>query len=479
MVSVAWQACASAHFPDTSCAPAPAERPGGLASILRQGAFLMRVLGVGHSCDLGAMYTRLIAQGVEVRVYSRDFAEHGVMAGMLPLVDDYRSQLDWVREAGRDGIVLFETAEHGHEQDALRRDGFAVIGGCALGDRLENDRAFGQRALADAGLQTVPTHTFRDFDRAIEFVRARPRRYVFKLNGSETSSWRNYVGRAADGNDVIALLRGQHARLAPLGLTDTSFVLMEHVQGVETGVGAFFNGQQFLQPACLDWEHKRFFPGDLGELTGEMGTLVTYRSSRRLFDLTLGRLTPLLREGGYVGYINLNTIINEHGIWPLELTCRFGYPGSAILETLQRSSWPEIFRSMLSGGDRFETAPGYAVGVVLTVPPFPYRYGYPEVSRGLPIVVDPSLSEADLQRLHFAEVALDATGQLVTSGVAGYIAVATGAGPAVEAAQNAAYALAERVYVPNLRYRTDIGAAFRAHGQAELRRLGYLTDAEL
>ncbi|HEX4354584.1 MAG TPA: hypothetical protein VHZ95_16760, partial [Polyangiales bacterium] len=285
---------------------------------------VMRFLGIGHSCDLGDMYLQLLAAGHEVRVFSRDFAEHGVMERMLTRVDDYRPELDWIRAAGDDGAIVFETAEHGEEQDQLRRDGFRVIGGSALGDRLENDRAFGQRACASVGMQTAPVHAFDDFELAAEFVRAHPRRYVFKLDGSETSSWRNYVGHAADGGDVIALLRGQRARLQKVGIERSRCVLMEHIDGIETGLGAYFNGERFLKPACLDWEHKRFFPGDMGELTGEMGTLVTYRDSETLFALTLGKLAPLLREGKYVGYINLNTIINEAGIWPLELTCRFG-----------------------------------------------------------------------------------------------------------------------------------------------------------
>jgi phosphoribosylamine--glycine ligase len=434
----------------------------------------MRVLGVGSCCDLGALYLELIAAGHQVRVFIADFAESGVMDGMIERVDDWRAQLSWVRAAGSDGVIVFETAEHGAEQSQLRREGFQVIGGCAEGDRLENDREYAQSVLAELGLPAPPTRTFSDFEQAIAYIEERPARYVFKLNGSVTSSWRNYVGQTADGRDVIALLRGQRARLAAAGAADLSFVLSEHVSGVEVGTGAYFNGRRFLEPACLDWEHKRFFPGDLGELTGEMGTLVTYRHSEKLFARTLARLEPHLREHGYVGYVNLNTIVNEHGIWPLELTCRFGYPGFAILSALQREGWAELLRKMLDpNSTRFETAPGFAVGVVLTVPPFPYRYGYAEVSKGLPIHFDPALTARERARLYLGEVAL-AGEQLVASGTIGYLMVATGVGLAVEDAQREAYTLARRVYVPNLRYRTDIGDRWLSEDRLTLQRLGYL-----
>jgi phosphoribosylamine--glycine ligase len=281
----------------------------------------------------------------------------------------------------------------------------------------------------------------------------------------------SFVGRLGDGRDVRAFLAG-----LPPASTD-SFILMQHVEGIEMGVGAYFNGDSFLQPSCLDWEHKRFFPGDLGELTGEMGTVVTYARTKRFHDLTLGRMEPLLRAGGYCGYINLNTIVNRDGIWPLEFTCRFGYPGYAILDPLQETAWGELFGAMVSrSADTFRTAPGFAVGIVMTTPPFPYSRPAVEEPVGLPILFDGALDDKDRRHLHYGEVGMR-NGQLVTSGAYGWTMVVTGTGPTVAKAQQHANRLADRVIIPNVRYRRDIGYRLIAGDLDRVEALGLFDPA--
>lgn len=431
----------------------------------------MRFLGVGETNDLGDMYLRLMRGGHDVRVHMSDSDSHGVMQGMIEFIDDWRSSLDWIREAGHDGIILFETANLGKVQDELRRDGLNVIGGSGLGDQLENDRAYGQRVLRSIGLETAASHSFGAFDEGIAFLRQSPGRFVFKLNGSNWASTRTYVGQMDNGADMIALLSTMRLKW-PLDASP-DFLLMQHVTGVEVGVGAFFDGERFWEPANLDWEYKRFFPGDIGELTGEMGTVVTYRGAERLFEATLAHLAPVLRESGYCGYINLNTIINEKGIFPLEFTCRFGYPGFGILDSLHAESWASLFGSMIRREQRqLSTKSGVSIGVVLTVPSFPYREGFDELGKGMPISLRDTVDDADMEALHYGEVTLS-EGQLVTAGMVGYVMVVTGVGETSDAARHEAYERVGKVVIPNMRYRNDIGARHE-DDCARLRRFGWL-----
>ncbi len=428
----------------------------------------MRILGIGDWNDLGDLYLQLQREGHEVRVFIEDPDAYDILSGMLTRVDNWRHELEWIRDAGTDGVVVFETAHHGQIQDELRAAGYQVIGGCAYGDRLENNRGFAQEELREAGMTILPSWTFIHAADAIDFISANPRRYVAKFNDTRAVTCSTYVGQAAGGEDVAAML----SRCKTTG--DNPILLTHHRRGIEIGIGGYFNGRRFLGPICLDWEHKRFFSGDLGEITGEMGTLVTYRGSEHLFELTLARFAPRLAAAGYVGYINLNTIIDAEGIWPLEFTSRFGYPGFAILDALHPDGWADIFRCLLDPDARdFAVSKEYALGVVITVPPYPYPYGYEHLGKGTPItILEPHLN--DLEHFHFAEVALQ-NGTLRCAGQIGYPMVVTGTGINAAAAQAAAYARAKRVIIPNMRYRNDIGDAFIKHERQTLIDWGYLT----
>jgi len=422
----------------------------------------VRVLGIGARVDLGDLYLSLMREGHDVRVHANDPAFAASFDGLVDRVpgfekEGWRAALPWV---GKDGLVLFEKVGQGANQDALRQQGYQVIGGSSLGDRLEYDRAFGQQALRDIGLQTAPAHEFPGAAEAAAWLQANPGRMVLKHFDNAKAT---FVGDHAQGLDVLYQL----AR-APAG----AVLLMPRLNGVEVGVGAYFDGKAFLEPACIDFEHKRFFNGEIGEMTGEMGTLLSYRGSAPLFEATLKRLAPLFAAHGHVGYVNLNMIVDEQGIWPLEFTCRFGNPGFAILAPLQTAGWADLFTRMLRGGaEHFPTAADWACGIVLTIPPFP------EERPGANPATDPPIlfhtPPDDPAHYHYSDMRLQGS-QLFAGRRTGYAMVVTGTADSIEGAQAAALARARSVCIPDLRYRTDIGERVRLGEANRLRALGWM-----
>ncbi len=434
----------------------------------------MRFLGIGEYCDLGSLYLQLIKEGHDVKVFVQSEDHQDIYEGILCFTTNWQLELDWIRQAGSDGIILFESATMGEIQDRLRAEGFQVIGGSAFGDRLESDRDFAQNIMHELGMPIAQTFEFSQFDAAIDFIEQYPKRYVYKSNDPNCERTLNYVSKAHDSADLKFLLQHYKQHKSIKGATSAHFILMDFVEGVEVGVGAFFNGDEFLQPACLDWEHKHFFAGDLGELTGEMGTVVTYRNSNHIFENSLLKIAPMLKQSGYCGYINLNMIANAQGLWPLEFTSRFGYPGNAICAGLHKNSWPTLFLRLIQKSSlSLATSSGFALGVVINVPPFPYAYGYKELSKGLPVLLEPALTDEESSRLHFNEVAKK-DGILVTSGMTGNVATAVGVGGTIKGAQAQAYALSAKLIVPNVRYRTDIGTNLALTDLDKLRDWGYI-----
>lgn len=420
----------------------------------------MKFLAVTRRVYLGDIYLSLMRDGHEVRVFADPLPNIPAFGGIIPLVGSWRDQLEWV---GRDGVVFFEGVGTGKVQDALRARGFRVVGGSELGDRLEQDRAYGQSVLAELGLPIAWSKGFANPAEALEWLTAYPDMYVLKF---DDNAYTTFVGDHPTGADVAFVLR----RRADAG----GVLLMEKLRGVEVGIGAYFDGRKFLMPACIDYEHKRFFPGDLGEMTGEMGTLASYDGAEHLFQATLGRVAPLLAGTGHVGYVNLNLIVDERGPFPLEFTCRIGNPGYAVLAAMQVDGWGDLFSRIVAGdADGFRTRPGYSVAIVLTVPPFPATWDDdPDMDIPTFYVTEPEVSE--LGNYHWVDMRRDEAGQLLCLRRSGHIMIVTGIGLDVATAQAAARRRAENVVAPELRWRADIGERYVTGERETLRRLGWL-----
>ena len=207
-----------------------------------------------------------------------------------------------------------------------------------------------------------------------------------------------------DGSDVIDQLEhyGQTKNSE-----NTHVVLQRRIFGVEIAVSRFFNGTDWIGPIVMNVEHKKFFPGDLGPKTGEMGTLMWYDAdeSNRLFKETLLLLKPYLQQGGFRGIVDINCIVNEEGAFPLEVTSRFGYPATQLEMGIHVSPWGELLKAVADGENYpLEWRTGYGIVVLIATPQFPYCYAdckQYQSPKGLKIHFKKEPGEEDFQNIHF------------------------------------------------------------------------------
>jgi len=390
----------------------------------------------------------VIKEGHQVKYYIEDEVDRDIGEGFVPKVDDWRPEVEWA-----DVIVFDDVLGHGKIAEELRKQGKAVIGGTAYTDKLEDERSFGQEELKKHGIPIIPYSEFTSFDEAINYVKQNPAKYVIKPSGeAQNKKGLLFVGQEDDGADVIRVLESykrtmqQHIAIIQL---------QRRITGVEVAVGAFFNGKQFMTPININFEHKKLFPGNIGPSTGEMGTSMFWSMPNKLFNTTLKKIEKTLATEGYVGYIDLNCIVNGNGIYPLEFTSRFGYPTIFIQQEGILNTMGEFLHGMATGQmNEFRTKKGFQVGVRILVPPFPFgdQETFESHSKGSTIV----FKKHDENGVHIEDVKL-INGEWVVAGSSGVIMVVVGTGSTMKDAQKQVYNRISNILIPHMYYRTDIG----------------------
>jgi phosphoribosylamine---glycine ligase len=410
---------------------------------------------------------QVLKEGHEAKLWIQNTEEHGIAEGFVPKAKDWKKEVDWA-----DVVVFDDVLGMGAMAEELRARGKPVVGGAAYTDRLEDERAYGQQELKAAGVSIIPHENFTSFDDAVAYVQANPNRYVIKPSGEAQNIKRLlFVGEEDDGRDVIQVLQ-DYKRFWSEKVKE--FQLQRRIMGVEVAVGAFFNGREFVTPICVNFEHKKLFPGDIGPATGEMGTSMFWSEPNRLFNATLKKMEAKLAEARYTSYIDVNCIVNNNGIYPLEFTSRFGYPAISIQQEGLLTPMGELLRGLADGSARqLRARSGFQIGVRIVVPPFPYND--PETLESTSIDSVILFKNASREGIHIEDVRQVGDEWLVT-GTSGVVLIVCGSGPTMKQAQRQAYNRVRNVMIPHMYYRDDIGERW-SEDSDRLHAWGYLREA--
>ncbi len=397
---------------------------------------------------IGDTAWQIVKEGHDVKYYIKEESEKEISDGFVPKVENWESEVAWA-----DVIVFDDVLGQGSIAHKLRQEGKAVIGGTPYTDMLEDDRSFGQEELKKAGVSIIPNQNFKLFDDAIEYVESNPGKYVVKPSGeAQNKKQLLYVGEDETGRDVIQVLN-HYKSVWSDKIKD--FQLQKKISGVEVAVGAFFNGSEFICPINVNFEHKKLFPGNIGPATGEMGTSMFWSKPNAIFEATLGKMAAKLAEENYVGYIDVNCIVNNNGVYPLEFTSRFGYPTIFIQQEGICNPLGEFFYQLARcEKPQLRVKSGFQIGVRIIVPPYPFtdEEAFNTHSKEAVII----FKKPNLEGIHIEDVK-KIDGEWVIAGTNGVVLTVCGTGSSMQQARDRAYKRINNIILPNKYFRLDIG----------------------
>src|SRR3989338_3446947 len=125
----------------------------------------MKFLFVTIFGESASLVQGLMREGHAARLYIKNAKFQDVARGIVPHVQNWKKHRDWA------DVIVFDDVEMASDIEWLRERGYLVVGGNRFGDRLENDRLFGQKIMAEAGIKIPRSWRFRSFASAIKFIK--------------------------------------------------------------------------------------------------------------------------------------------------------------------------------------------------------------------------------------------------------------------------------------------------------------------
>jgi len=431
----------------------------------------MKILFISKESNGGDCALRLALEGNQVKFHLAE-KELRNLDGLIEKEKNWRAGVNWADlivfdDTGMDEYTAYvqKTGKPcfgmAHSPKKFKIEG-ASFDGHKFAGELEKNRNMSQEVMSELGIgEEIESLSFTDIPKAIEHLRQHKVPHVIKPELHGSGSEKTYVGKLANNEDAIGWLETLPTR--PGGGKVKKIEIEERKEGVEVACSSWFNGKEWVGPVNINFEHKLVASSKDGRgcgfNTGEMGTVMRYIKGDpmdcKLFAETLGKMGKWLSQFDYRGQMDINCIVNEDGIWPLEFTPRLGYPSSYIEDELQLTPWGELFEAIGSGKSISNSVSyDWAIGVVLVGEGYPFwDEGHKRMDQ-MPII---GLNEKNIEHLHPYDIRYDdKTKRLLATGC--YPVTATAKGKTVAEAQSMVYdKIIPQVYFPGQFYRHDIG----------------------
>lgn len=421
-------------------------------------AFAVRCKSAGHAVklSLGPRDRRNVGQGFK-----------GVQ-----VVDNWLQHAKWA-----DVIVPTGNDLYMPKLDSLRALGMKIFGPSCKSASLEIDRAKGMKFFEQSGIPVPKYQQFNSFAEAEAHVMKTGQRYVFKTMGDAADKSLSYVSKSPA--DMIARLQlWQKMKMDPKG----PVMLQEFIEGVEFAVSGWMSSEGFIGKANENFEHKKLYSGNLGPNCGEAGTVCKYVQTSKIADEVLYPLERLFMAMDHLGDVDVNCIIDKKGqIWPLEFTCRLGWPHFNIMQSVHKGDPVQWMLDACNGKDTLEFSPQIACGIVFAQPDFPFFKDPPDKNEGIPIygITPKNMKYIQPQSIKITKQPNMEGDKVVYkdtwTSVGPYLAVITGLGTTVRQAKHRAYATLKELSVSNGFYRDDIGEGLKEQ-IPELHKHGFATE---
>lgn len=401
-------------------------------------------------------WRRLHDEGHDVRVWIEPRSHKTVGDGLIRKAGTYEEALSWAKEGSLGGeptLILFDSSGLGHRADEARKWGLHVVGGGAFCDRLEKDRAFGQRIAQGAGARVPPYQEFGSIADCLTHVKGIGDTATFFKTDRYIDSDATH---GADSGEAMAeylagLIRtsGGHGKC----------ILQEKIDGVPLSTARWWNGSVFVGPYEATYENKKLMNDNVGPATGcSFNAVWFYAEEQPQIAALLGwesLETAFRKHSAPPGLYDINAIVDDEGeAWYLEWTPRLGYDSEMTSQRLI----PDLGAHLYAVATGREPAPLYddlAYAVRLAIPPYPWEYGEKNekgTADGRPIYGADGLWDK-----HFIGYAVrdEEQGELVAAGPEGLIGLSLANGDALGALHEEAIDYAKSLRVPGLMYRTD------------------------